>query len=298
MALQSPLLYLALFVPCYLWTGWFDVLPVGLCLAALYLLLTGRQRWSAAAVGLGIVSKLFPLMVLPIALCTLRGLRRQVSYAAIAASLVGLFTVPFLLAEPSMTLASIHTAFVRPSWETIWALLDHYYGYGMVAPLAQHLDVTSAQWAVHGSTLPWGLIGGVFALLFALFYLRAYGHFSIDRPRQVLAGMAFTLVLLILYSRGYSPQYITWIAPLLVILYPNRRGAFFLGIWGVLNLIELLLYISFFPEQHWMLFVTVIVRTVLLILLAAGFLKQALSPDLQPLARARSLLKHGRRSEA
>lgn len=299
-ALYSALLYLALFVPCYLWTGWFDVLPVCLYLAALYLLLTGREHWSAVAVGVGIVSKLFPLMALPIALCTLRGLRRQASYAAIAGSVVLLFTAPFFLLDPSMTLASVHTAFVRPSWETIWALLDHYYGYGRVAPLAQHFDVASAQWAVHGSTLPWALITGAFGLLFALFYLRAYGHYAISRPRQVLAGAAFTLTLLILYSRGYSPQYITWIAPLLVILYPNRQGRSYLGLWGALNLVEILLYISFFPEQHWILFLTVTARTVLLILLAWGFLKQALSPGVQPLAlaRARSMLKHGRRSEA
>jgi hypothetical protein len=299
-ALYSALLYLALFVPGYLWTGWFDVLPVCLYLTALYLLLTGRERWSAAAVGLGIVSKLFPLMALPIALCTLRGLRRQAIYAAISGSVVLLFSVPFFLVDPSMTLASVHTAFVRPSWETIWALFDHYYGYGMVAPLAQHLDVASAQWAVHGSTLPWSLITGAFGLAFAVFYLRAYGRYAVNRPRQVLAGAAFTLTLLILYSRGYSPQYITWIAPLLVILYPNRQGAFYLGLWGALNVVEILLYISFFPDQHWILFLTVTARTVLLVLLASGFLKQALSPGLQPLAlaRARSMLRHGRRSDA
>ncbi len=299
-ALTSPFLYLLLFVPGYLWTGWFDVLPVCLYLAALYLLLTRRERWSALAVGLGIVSKLFPLMVLPIALCTLRGFRRQLRYATIAGGTVLLFTLPFVLIDPSMTLASVRTAFVRPSWETIWALMDGYYGYGRVAPLAEHVNVASAQWIAHNSTLPWGLIGGGFGLAFALFYLRAYGHYTVNRPRRVLAGVAFTMTLLILYSRGYSPQYITWIAPLLVILSPNRQGAFCLGLWGALNVLEALLYISLFPQQHWMLVLAVTVRTILLVFLATAFLKQALSPGTRALAltRARSLLRQGRRSAA
>jgi hypothetical protein len=262
-------------------------LPTVLFLLGLYLLLTGRERGSAVAAGLGIVSKLFPIILIPVAFCTIPGIRRRLRYVAVVGAVLALFTLPFLAANPPMVMASVRTAFTRPSWETVWALLDRYYGYGVVAPLAEHLNPASATWVVHGTNLPNSAITLAFGMLFALFFWRFWGA---NRPRQVLAGAAFVLTLLLLYSRGYSPQYLIWIAPLIAILYPNRQGVYYLAAMGLLNLIELPVYISLFPDQHWLLVVTVVSRTILLLVLGWGFLREALPPRVPalPLRRASS----------
>ena len=85
--------------------------------------------------------------------------------------------------------------------------------------------------------------------------LQPTGAFSGMVVDDMLAGTlkfmsAVTVSLMLFYSRGYSPQYLTWLAPLLVILYPNRQGAVYLALLVVLNMVELLLFISFFPDQR------------------------------------------------
>lgn len=84
----------------------------------------------------------------------------------------------------------------------------------------------------------------------------------------VVAGAGFVLCFLMLYSKGYSPQYLGWLAPLIVVLWPNRFGAIYLVILGVANLIEAPLYLGFFPEQPGLLFVAVTIRTICLGVLA------------------------------
>ena len=112
---------------------------------------------------------------------------------------------------------------------------------------------------------------------------------------QLVAAAAATLSLLLLYSKGYSPQYLTWLAPLLVLLFPNRQGAVYLAALSAINLVELPIYFSFLPGQHWLLTVLVLCRTGLLMILAAAFLTRALTPTPVRVlaARAKSQQQHG-----
>jgi hypothetical protein len=97
--------------------------------------------------------------------------------------------------------------------------------------------------------------------------------------RQMIAALAFTMTLFLLYSKGYSPQYLTWLAPLLILVLPNRRGTLYLATLGVLNLLELPVYFSFFPEQPALLVATVLLRTGAFVLLAREFLPRAWTPE-------------------
>jgi len=272
-AWRSALLYLLLFVPVYLWTGWFDSLPTFLFLSALYLLITQRERLSAVAAGLGLVTKVFPALALPLALCSLPGWPRKLSYSAIVAGVVGIIVLPLLVVNPAMLWISLRAMLGRPSWETVWAILEGYYGGGAVARFAQRLDPASATVGSHASSLPWALV----TLVFGLLYLVFYGRFWSTRNRlPIIAAAGFTLHLLLLYSKGYSPQYLTWVAPLLVIVFPNRRGAVYLGLLSLINLWEYPGYFHFFPEQPALLAGIVLARAALLIIVALDYLARAL----------------------
>lgn len=272
-AWRSALLYLLLFVPVYLWTGWFDSLPTFLLLSALYLLITQRERLSAVAAGLGLVTKVFPALALPLALCSLPGWPRKLVYSAIVAGVVGIIVLPLLVVNSAMLWVSVQAMLGRPSWETVWAILEGYYGGGAVARFAQRLDPASAIAGSHASSLPWALVTLVFGLLYLVFYGRFWG----TRNRlPIIAAAGFTLHLLLLYSKGYSPQYLTWLAPLLVIVFPNRRGAVYLGLLSLINLLEYPGYFHFFPEQHALLAGIVLARAALLIIVALDYLARAL----------------------
>jgi hypothetical protein len=280
-ARRSVLIYAILFVPAYLWTGWFDYLPEFLFLAGLYWLLTGREGRSALAAGFGLMAKLFPVVLVPLALITIQGLRRKAIYLVTTAAAVALFAVPLALINRNMLAASLLNTFSRPSWETIWALFDRYYGPGGVAPLAQHVSPASAFVPNHQSATPWLPVTLVFALAFGIFYWRFWDSQrrlpAAGRRYRIVAAAGFSLQLLLLYSRGYSPQYLTWIAPLLVILMPTRRGAAYLALLSLVNLIELPVFFSFFPDRPAILAVCIVVRAVLFVIIAWNYLSAALN---------------------
>jgi hypothetical protein len=55
-------------------------------------------------------------------------------------------------------------------------------------------------------------------------------------------------------------------------LLPNLRGAFYAVVTGLLNLVEANVFFTIVPDEHWLLMVTVGLRTLIFILLAAEFM--------------------------
>jgi hypothetical protein len=268
---RSAILYTLLFVPYYLWNGAFDPLPAFTLLLALYLLLLHRETLSAFVAGVGIAIKLFPGLLVPLAICLIPGLGRKVKYAAVAGGVVIAVFLPFLIASPNMTLASIRNLSGRSSWETVWAVLDGYYGPGAVAAIDLRIDPAAALLGTP-SNLPWGLITGVFAVLFLWFYVRFWGKRT---PLQLIAAIGCTLSLLLIYAKGYSPQYLIWLAPILAITFPNLKGALYLALLGLVNLLEYPVYFHFLSNISWILIIVVVSRTALLILVAIDYWRLA-----------------------
>ncbi|HEY3341519.1 MAG TPA: glycosyltransferase 87 family protein [Anaerolineae bacterium] len=271
-AWRSAVCYTLLFVPYYVWNGAFDSLPAFLLLLALYLFILQRETLSAIVAGMGIATKLFPGLLVPLAVCLLPGLGRRLKYAIVAAGTVAVVILPLFIASPSMTFASMSNLLGRSSWETVWAVIDGYYGPGAVASIEQRLDPSAALIGAP-SILPWTLITIVFAGLFLLFYARFRGRRT---PLQLTAATGVTLHLLILFSKGYSPQYLIWLAPILVITFPNVKGATYLVLLGIVNLLEYPVYFHFLPNLAWFLTIIVIGRTALLIFIGIDYLRVAI----------------------
>lgn len=273
---QGVTLFAVGFLPVYLWSGWWDYLPLFLLLAAWVLLISGRDKFSAALIGIGMLTKMFPVLLLPLAVCMRPTWRRKIIYASVVMITAILIVLPLGVANPPMTAASFQNIATRPSWETIWALFDGYYSYGTVAPLEQRLNPASSQAASHGSQIPWKMVTLLFGFLFAALYLFLWikSHRQAGEPRILTVALTLSIGLLLLYSKGYSPQYLIWITPFLVVLYPTRQMALVLAMLLGANLIELPIYINFFPDQVWLLFVTVSIRTILLGWLAVKLAKE------------------------
>ncbi len=104
-------------------------------------------------------------------------------------------------------------------------------------------------------------------LLFGALYLWLWWKVPpLPEPRRVLRLSALTVVVFFLWSRGWSPQWLGMLAPLLLLSLPLERASLFLIVLAFTNIVEWPVLLSRGLNQ-W-LYLTVPVRTVLFVLLA------------------------------
>jgi hypothetical protein len=267
-ALKCALIYACLFSPLYIWSGWNDCMSLLFLLLGLYLCLRRRAVFAGIMVGLGFWLKVIPLLVFPVGLRVLEGLRRKASFATATCVTLLAIALPFLFASPGFLGAFFANLLGRSSWETVWALLDGYYSYGVVT--ADRLSIPIDH-STHASSLPWPMITAAFVLLLIWLYSRRLDYRS---KLNVVALTALTVNIFTLYSKGYSPQFIVQLIPFVIILLPNLRGVLYIILLECLNFVEATLYFIVLPDQHWVLVATVVFRTLLLVALGVeyGFL--------------------------
>jgi hypothetical protein len=287
-ALRSAWFYALLFTPVYTLTGWFDSLPLFFFILSLYLLLRGRPLVSALTTGIGFMAKLIPLLLLPIGAQTpnpqsetsrsqwcfrIRWLGLSldichlIRYLGVFALTVVAIGLPFYLVNPRLVWGSLVINSWRQPWETVWALLEGEFGYGIFP-----LDVRNIVWEpppAPSSSLPWFWITLVFGLIYLFAYTRPINW---KMPRHLTAFTGFTVLLFLLYSKGYSPQWLGWALVFVALLLPNLRGAFYAVVTGLINLVEANIFFTIVPDEHWLLVITVGLRTLIFVLLATEFM--------------------------
>ncbi|MFQ5576238.1 MAG: hypothetical protein ACE5G8_04535, partial [Anaerolineae bacterium] len=282
-AFKPAWIYAALFTPVYTMTGWFESYPLFFFLLSLYLLVRGRPYLSALFGGVGFMVKLMPVILLPVGAKLLprtstRGrlkidalnvdvdLKWLALYLLVFAVTVAAIGYPFFRMNPRLMTGPFRLTAARPAWETVWALLEGNYTYGVI-PFDMR-DLTLASAGAPGSPLPWGLITLAFGLLYAFLYTRRVHWHS---PVTLLAFTGLTVCLFFLYSKGYSPQWLGWILVFSSLLLPNLRGVLYATLLSVANIIEANLFFIIFPQEHWLLAATVLLRTGLVVVLAFEF---------------------------
>lgn len=264
-ALRSAVIYALLFAPVYVGTGWFDNVPMFFLLLGLYWLIRGRDWPAGLAVGLGFMAKLTPVLLVPLGLRAFRGWSSRARFAAASAAAVVVIAAPFLWLNAEMFITSFRSMLGRSSWETPWALLEGYFGYGIIAG---DRFSTNPDFANHPSTLPWMVITIAFGLVYLWLYTRRL-DFS-DARRQV-AFAASSTILFLLWSRGYSPQFVVMASPFVALLIPSLRGVAYLILLDLCNLFEAQVYFILFPQHPWILAVAVALRALILLALGVEF---------------------------
>ena len=292
-SLLPPILYALLFTPAYTFLGWFEAMPLFFMLLGLDMLLESRQRpwgWivSGLAAGLGILAKLTPALLIPLAvrwmgaklslsaaraewfnLRSPANLLRPTLYTLIAAAAVVGFGYPLVGGNPALAFSSLRANSIRPPWQSLWAVLDGYYGFGQV-PLDMR-NLAGLEGPLWQSSLPWTAITLAFGLLFLWLYTRPYDW---KQPRTLIAFAGVSVIWLFLYSKGWSPQFVVWVMAFVVLLLPDFRGiAIAIGLMFS-NFVESHIFVIMLPNEHWLLWETVIFRTALLVLVGAEFLGQ------------------------
>jgi Gpi18-like mannosyltransferase len=139
-AFLRTLIFFAILTPLpYTW-WYFDLLPVALMLLGLYWMLVDRTYLSGLAIGLGILTKLFPVLLLPAA-WRFKSVRRAMTITGLAIAVVLLVYGALYLISPSVVKASLLTQSTRGSWETVWALMDGNMNTGLVDIVPNRTDL-------------------------------------------------------------------------------------------------------------------------------------------------------------
>jgi hypothetical protein len=291
-AINHPvILYALLFTPVYMLLGWFEAMPLFFLLLGLDLLISGR-RWgwmgSALAAALGFLLKLMPAVLVPVGVRWLGGklswealrkewfnpkapgnLLRPFFYVLVFGALVVGLGYVLIKGNLALGLSSFRINDIRAPWQSVWALLDGYYGFGVAPVDMRNLGgLARNYWE---SSLPWGWISVGFAAVYLWFYTRRYDW---TQPRTPVALTATSLIWLLLYNKGWSPQFLVMILPFIVLLMPNLYGVALATALGLLNFLESIVYLVMLPDQRWLLVATVLIRTALLLLLMVEFLGQ------------------------
>jgi hypothetical protein len=189
---------------------------------------------------------------------------------------------PLVRANPSLALSSFRIQSIRSPWQSVWALIDGNYTAGMVELDMRNLaGLDTSLWT---SRIPWGWVGLAFLLLYLWLYTRP---FDWARPRILIAFTATSVILLFLYSKGWSPQFLVWVLAFLALLLPTLRGVLLTILLSLVNVVESHLFLIMLPNEHWLLTGTVITRTLLLLLLLVEFVGQ-IWPAPSPLAVRRA----------
>ncbi|MEM7347157.1 MAG: hypothetical protein AAF485_23195, partial [Chloroflexota bacterium] len=194
-------------------------------------------------------------------------LPRTLLYLAIFFVTVTLIGLPFYLMNPDLIFGSQQVTSARLPWQTVWALIDGNHRYGTLP-----LDLRNTSWVptdAPPSQIPWLWVTAVFGVIYAIFYTRPINW---QQPKSVLAFTGFTLSLFLLWSKGYSPQWLNWSMFFIALLLPNIRGVIYASILNLGDILESNIFFIIFPEEIWLLRTTVIIRTCLLLILAIEYL--------------------------
>lgn len=193
----------------------FDLWPALLLVLALAALLAERHRLGWALLGAAVAAKLWPFVVVPLALVW--SIRRGRGWSALAGlAVVALAFLPFLALAPGGMWHSLSGQASRPlQIESLGAALFTTFGHPRIVTTHGSQNV-----AGHGA------VGALFSLaeaavLVALWVAFARGPADRERLLRYAAASACAFVAL---NKVLSPQYLLWLIPLVAFV-RGARGA-------------------------------------------------------------------------
>ena len=223
----------------------FDLFPIALVVAALAALVHERDRLGFGLLGAGVAVKLFPAVLVPLALAYAwrrRGQREALVCLGMCAAVIALAFLPFLVVAPGGIAHSIGHQLSRPL--QIESL-------GSALYLAAHhlvgLDVEMR--SGHGSQNLHATGTGAAALLFGVVQLAALVWIWLRRPgdkEELLRWSAAAVVAFVALGKVLSPQFMIWLAPLVPLVAGARglRASLLLAVGLVLTQL-------WFPSRYW-----------------------------------------------
>jgi hypothetical protein len=252
--------------------GWwyFDPIAVLAMMWGLLSLLRREDLRATGAFAVGTLTKWFPAL----ALGAVWRFRKPGRAFWMTVGVIGVMVLVFVVLwgfAPDFTLASLRSQWNKGSWETVWALLDGNLGTGNFGPESERYDPARA-------TLPRGKPAVIPPLVtLAVFLLIGLWIFLRTRPdggRKVVGFFGVTWCLFLLWSPGYSPQWVLYLLPLILLTFEEALAVGFSVNLALVSLLEWPVLLS--RGRFDLLWLPVVIRTLLLVVLAYAFATEVL----------------------
>jgi hypothetical protein len=222
----------------------FDLWPAALTLVALALLLAGRFRLGLTVLGVATAAKLYPAVLVPIAVAHVwrsRGRKEALVGAGAFAAVVAAIIAPFALLAPEGVWEAVWRQTERPlQLESLGAGLllasDHLFGVDLTMESShgsQNLRGGAAEALAVVSTLL-----QVVALV-AVWVWHARGPATRER---LLTAAAAAVTAFVAFGKVFSPQFLIWLIPLVPLVGLAATG---------LLAVALILTQLWFPFRYW-----------------------------------------------
>ncbi len=266
----------------------FDLWPAAIVVAALAALVTGRLRGGHALLGLGIATKLYPVVLVPLGVAYAwkrAGRREALNCLGIVVVVAAAFFLPFFILSPGGVWHSVSVQLGRPlQVESL----------GSAVLLAAHnvFGTGVAGETSHGSQNLAGSAAGVLAVISTVVQACLFAWIWVSFARgagsrdSLVRSSAAAVCAFVAFGKVLSPQFLIWLIPV-VPLVRGRRGLWASG----LLLLALVLTQLWFPFRYfrlandfeeglsWLLLARDLVLVALTVVLVTSLRRDAIHPE-------------------
>ncbi len=221
---KGPVLALLLPAPLYFSYNRFDVLPALIVLLAL--LLVKEAKWEAAGIllGIGALTKWYPaLLVMPVIMYMLA---KKVSVIRIGVFLALFVVTCVAILAPTYFTGGLKAVLIPYTFHSARGV--------DLAALPSLLDVLTGRIL----SLPGDKAGEVLFLLLQLSALPVAAFANVDSFERLLGWCLLTVAVFMLFSRIYSPQWLLWIWPFMILLARDAMDTALIIAYGTVTYFE------------------------------------------------------------
>jgi hypothetical protein len=255
----------------------YDYLPALLTVAAVAALAARQPTLACAFAGLGAATKVYPAVLIPLALIELwreHGARAVARGVAMAVAVVAAICGPLVVAAPHGVSWALHRQLVRPlqveSLPAAFFAAAH-----MIGGLHLHVVKRAGSDNLIGSGPDIAAtLSGIATAVAVLAVYVLYARSTRTREQLVVSSVA-AVTAYIAFSKVFSPQYLVWLIPL-VPLVGGRRGiratVLLVVVLGMTQIWEPYRYFEYYKTFEPWVTTLVIVRDLLVVALFAVLL--------------------------
>lgn len=279
--------------------GFFDSITLFYILLCMELFLRDRRLLSGIALGLGIVTKIMPISLLP-AVTRFKWNRASMSRFAFGGAVsILLLWGAFFVIRADYAAMPIRANSVRQPWETVWALMEGQHLFGFLGPVpngeasieidpqvwesinkikdrgnglnpAQYYRVAgrfSPDLSLYPKTKLSGIYSGIGLLVIGMVGFTWMKLRRLEQPKAFVRYCGCLICIFLLYSKGWSPQFVVLPVAVLLIGFPDWRGALAAAVLLTINYLEMpvwLFDVQSEPLKNNLLHGVVVARTALL----------------------------------